>query len=146
LTLEEVVTMRLLAPSIFALMLLAVRAVAQDISPPSYLAPPPDYLTPPSNADGFYNHGHAEGHDWYSKLNQPGTTYSCCNGDAHGGDCRPTRAFLGDDGFWHAQIDGRWVTVPSRAVVNQLAPDGNSHICASKGGYIFCFIGGSPKI
>jgi hypothetical protein len=94
---------------------------------------------------GFYGHGHAENHDWYSKLNQPGTSYSCCNGNEHGGDCRPTRAFLGEDGYWHAQIDGNWQTVPSRAVVDKLAPDGNSHICASKGGYIFCFIGGSPK-
>ena len=105
--------------------LLSVRAFAQD--------------------SGFQNHGHAENHDWYRKLNQPGTSYSCCNGDAQGGDCRPTRAFLGDDGFWHAQVDGRWVTVPKRAEVKDLAPDGNSHICASKGGYIFCFIGGSPK-
>jgi hypothetical protein len=94
---------------------------------------------------GFHGHGHAENHDWYSKLNQPGTNYSCCNGNEHGGDCRPTRAFLGEDGFWHAQIDGNWQTVPSRAVLDKLAPDGNSHICASKGGYIFCFIGGSPK-
>jgi hypothetical protein len=94
---------------------------------------------------GFYGNGHAGNHDWYSKLKQPGTTYSCCNGDEHGGDCRPTRAFLGNDGFWHAQVDGRWTTVPKRAEVEQPAPDGNSHICASKGGYIFCFIGGSPK-
>jgi hypothetical protein len=90
-----------------AAMVLSTSAVAQDT--------------------GFYGRSHAEDHDWYSKLNQPGTTYSCCNGNEHGGDCRPTRAFRGDDGFWHAQIDG------------------NSHICASKGGYIFCFIGGSPK-
>jgi hypothetical protein len=94
---------------------------------------------------GFYGNGHAENHDWYSKLKQPGTTYSCCNGNEHGGDCRPTHAFLGDDGFWHAQVDGRWTTVPKRAELDQPAPDGSSHICASKGGYIFCFIGGSPK-
>jgi hypothetical protein len=31
------------------------------------------------------------------------------------------------------------------AVLDDLAPDGNSHICASKAGHIFCFIGGSPK-
>ncbi|HET6196510.1 MAG TPA: hypothetical protein VFE12_12165 [Acetobacteraceae bacterium] len=107
-----------------SLLLLAARAIAQD---------------------GMHNHGHAENHDWYRKLSQPGTTYSCCNGDEHTGDCRPTRAYQGEDGLWHAQIDGRWVTVPHRAVLEQLAPDGNSHICASKGGYIFCFIGGSPK-
>ena len=125
--------MRLCALAALSLLFLAARALAQEPSAP--LGP----------GGGFHNHGHAENHDWYQKLNQPGTTYSCCNGDKVGGDCRPTRAFLGDDGFWHAQIDGRWVTVPRRAVLGQMAPDGNSHICASKGGYIFCFIGGSPK-
>ena len=37
------------------------------------------------------------------------------------------------------------VPVPPKVVLNQLAPDGNSHICANKGGTIFCFLGGSPK-
>ncbi|MBS0537795.1 MAG: hypothetical protein JSR47_03500 [Proteobacteria bacterium] len=94
---------------------------------------------------GFHGRGHAENHDWYSGLNQPGTTYSCCNGDEHGGDCRPTRAYLANDGWWHAEINGRWTTVPKRAVLDKLAPDGASHICAAPNGYIFCFIGGSPK-
>jgi hypothetical protein len=35
---------------------------------------------------------------------------------------------------------------PTRAVLQRLAPDGNSHICAGKSGMIYCFIGGSPKI
>ena len=30
-------------------------------------------------------------------------------------------------------------------VLKQLAPDGNSHICASPSGVIYCFLGGSPK-
>ena len=124
-----------------ALLFLAARAFAQDIGPiPDYLSPPPG-----PGGSGYHNHGHAENHDWYQTLNQPGTTYSCCNGDKIGGDCRPTRAFQDDDGMWHAQVEGRWVTVPNRAVLKDLAPDGGSHICASKGGYIFCFIGGSPK-
>jgi hypothetical protein len=96
---------------------------------------------------GHHGQGHAENHDWYEKLVQPGTGYACCNGTKNGveGDCRPTRAYLHDDGTWRAQIDGRWTPVPPRVVLKDLAPDGASHICASKAGMIFCFIGGSPK-
>jgi hypothetical protein len=99
-------------------------------------------------ADGWHGQGHAENHDWYQQLKQPGTGYSCCNGTINGveGDCRPTRAYLNDDGQWYAQVDGRWVLVPPRVVLQQLAPDGRSHICASKSGMIYCFLGGSPKI
>ncbi len=97
--------------------------------------------------DGHRNQGHAENHDWYKDLKQPGTGYSCCNGttDGHEGDCRPTRAYLTDDGTWKALVDGKWVPVPPRVVLKQLAPDGNSHICASRAGLIYCFLGGSPK-
>ena len=91
--------------------------------------------------------GHAENHDWYKDLRQPGTGYSCCNGTFNGidGDCRPTRAYQSDDGTWRAMVNGRWQPVPPRAVLQRLAPDGNSHICAGKSGMIYCFIGGSPK-
>ena len=96
---------------------------------------------------GNHGQGHAENHDWYKELKQPGTGYSCCNGTVNGveGDCRPTRAYIQDDGTWRALIDGRWVEVPPRVVLKQLAPDGNSHICASRSGLIYCFLGGSPK-
>ncbi len=96
---------------------------------------------------GHYGRGHAENHDWYKDLKQPGTGYSCCNGTTDGreGDCRPTRAYLTEDGTWKALVDGRWVPVPPRVVLKQLAPDGNSHICASRAGLIYCFLGGSPK-
>jgi hypothetical protein len=97
--------------------------------------------------NGNFGQGHAENHDWYKELKQPGTGYSCCNGTTNGieGDCRPTRAYLQDDGTWRALVDGRWVEVPPRVVLKQLAPDGNSHICASRSGLIYCFLGGSPK-
>ena len=96
---------------------------------------------------GNHGEGHAEGHDWYKELKQPGTGYSCCNGTTDGreGDCRPTRAYLTEEGVWKALIDGQWVQVPPRVVLKQLAPDGNSHICASRSGLVYCFIGGSPK-
>ena len=100
------------------------------------------------HAEGQYGQGHAENHDWYKELKQPGTGYSCCNALTDkdpNGDCRPTRAYLQDDGTWNAMINGRWTPVPPRVVLKDLAPDGNSHICASKAGLIFCFIGGSPK-
>ena len=47
--------------------------------------------------------------------------------------------------MWYALLNGRWVPVPPRVVLKQLAPDGRSHICASKNGMIYCFLGGSPK-
>src|SRR5262249_7345319 len=64
--------------------------------------------------DGQYGQGHAEDHDWYKDLKQPDTGISCCNGQPNGpeGDCRPTRAYLSDDGVWYALSDGRWVPVP----------------------------------
>jgi hypothetical protein len=96
---------------------------------------------------GNHGQGHSENHDWYQELKQPGTGYSCCNGTINGieGDCRPTRAYLTDEGQWRALIDGKWVLVPPRAVLKQLAPDGRSHVCASRSGVIYCFLGGSPK-
>ena len=96
---------------------------------------------------GHYGQGHAENHDWYKELKQPSTGYSCCNGRCNSieGDCRPTRAYINDDGMWYALLDGRWVPVPPRVVLKQLAPDGRAHICASKSGMIYCFLGGSPK-
>ncbi len=108
------------------------------------MAPSMAQSAPPS---GRHGDGHAENHDWYKELKQPGTGYSCCNGSADGidGDCRPTRAYLQEDGVWRALIDGRWTPVPPRVVLKSLAPDGNSHICAGKSGMIYCFIGGSPK-
>lgn len=97
---------------------------------------------------GLRDQGHAENHDWYQELRQPGTGFSCCNGTINGteGDCRPTRAYFNDDGQWYALLEGKWVVVPPRVVLQQLAPDGRSHICANKSGTIYCFLGGSPKI
>ena len=96
---------------------------------------------------GNHGEGHAENHDWYRELKQPGTNMSCCNGTLNGieGDCRPTRAYVDDNGTWRALMDGRWIVVPPRVVLQSLAPDGGSHICANRTGTIYCFMGGSPK-
>ena len=85
-------------------------------------------LSPAIAQDGTHGQGHAENHDWYQELKQPGTGYSCCNGTVAGieGDCRPTRAYLTDEGQWRALVDGQWVLVPPRAVLKQLAPDGRA--------------------
>ncbi|MBV8191843.1 MAG: hypothetical protein JOY64_20640 [Alphaproteobacteria bacterium] len=97
---------------------------------------------------GMRGQGHSENHDWYQDLKQPGTGYSCCNGTANGaeGDCRPTRAYMNDEGVWYALLEGRWVQVSPSVVLDQMAPDGRSHICANKMGRIYCFLRGSPKI
>jgi hypothetical protein len=97
---------------------------------------------------GNHGEGHAENHDWYRELKQPGTNMSCCNGAMNGveGDCRPTRAYIDDNGTWRALMDGKWIVVPPRVVLHSLAPDGGSHICANRSGTIYCFMGGSPKI
>ena len=128
--------MRVVSLSIAASAAFAFAAAAQDSSSHH-----------DNDSEGTRNVGHAENHDWYKELKQPGTGYSCCNGAMNGveGDCRPTRAYLNDDGMWYALLDGRWVPVPPRVVLKQLAPDGRSHICASRSGMIYCFLGGSPK-
>jgi hypothetical protein len=129
----RVVPLSIAASVMFAL---TASANAQDIATHQH-----------DDIDGTRNVGHAENHDWYKDLKQPGTGYSCCNGSVNGveGDCRPTRAYLQEDGVWRAMIDGHWQPVPPRVVLKSLAPDGNSHICAGKSGMIYCFIGGSPK-
>ena len=95
---------------------------------------------------GYGSDGHPEIYDWYRDLKQPGSVHPCCNGDRPGfiGDCRPTRAYIDDDGLWHAVLDGEWVVIPPRVVLSQKSPDGASHICANGSG-ILCFLGGSPK-
>jgi hypothetical protein len=120
---------------------------ARHIAVLCILAPTMSFAVNAFGQSGMHGDGHAQNHDWYKDLQQPGTGLLCCNGRASGldGDCRPTRAYVDDDGTWKALIDGRWVAVPPKVVLKQLAPDGNSHICANKWGDIFCFIGGSPK-
>jgi hypothetical protein len=128
--------MRLFAFTVAAMTTFALAAAAQDMS-----------HAHDDRIDGQWGHGHAEHHDWYRNLKQPGTGYSCCNGTADGteGDCRPTRAYRTEQGTWRALLNGHWTPVPPSVVLKTQAPDGNSHICAGKSGMIYCFIGGVPK-
>jgi len=99
-------------------------------------------LAEPATAqDGRHGHGHAEQHDWYRTLIHPFTGRPCCDER----DCRPTRAYVDDEGLWRAMLDGRWVVVPNDVVLRNASPDGRSHICANGRGVIFCFVGGVPK-
>lgn len=124
--------------AMFAIVGLAVGSWAQDSRPQG---------RPQHSHHGA---GHAENHDWYRGLTQPGTGSSCCNGTKDGveGDCRPTRAYLGDDGQWRALLDGRWIPVPPRAVLDsRLNKDAiRSHICAGRSGVIYCFIGAGDGV
>ena len=97
---------------------------------------------------GQHDRGHAERHDWYRELRQPGSNMPCCNGvqqqpgGAVTGDCRPTRAFLGDDGVWRAMVDGEWRLVPPGVVLDPaLNQEGiYAHVCANEAGHIYCFL------
>jgi hypothetical protein len=80
-------------------------------------------------------------HDPYTGWMRPGTTMSCCNKD----DCRPTRAYLGDDGIWRAWDGDKWLLIPAHALLpTDYAKDGRSHLC-EKNGMIFCFTPGPVR-
>lgn len=98
---------------------------------------------------GHHGDGHAEMHPRYqgwSPPNNPGT--SCCNAqtpDNPKGDCRPTRAYMHDDGLWRAWNGSRWLIVPrDRVLPTDYAGDGRSHIC-EKDMFIYCFSPTTPK-
>lgn len=101
--------------------------------------------------DGAHGVGHAELHaDVYRQWKRPDMPWShCCSAqsaDDPNGDCRPTRAFLGDDGRWRAW-DGRgWLAIPpSKLLPTDMAGDGRNHLCAAPDGRVFCFSPTSPK-
>ncbi len=86
--------------------------------------------------------GRASAHDGYegwTPPNNPNT--SCCNN----ADCRPTRAYLGDDGLWRAWNGYKWLIVPGRALLPaDYAKDGRNHLC-EKDEHIYCFTPALPK-
>lgn len=86
--------------------------------------------------------GHAQSHDIYKRWAPPNNPLtSCCNDS----DCRPTRAYLDDDGDWRAWNGSRWLLVPwERVLPTDYAKDGRSHLC-EKAGFVYCFTPGPPK-
>jgi len=88
---------------------------------------------------GDFGFHHMENHSWYKDLHDPVNGYSCCNDE----DCRPTRAYLQANGTWKALVDGVWRDIPPEIVLkSELNKDPlHAHICASKSGMLYCFIG-----
>lgn len=84
----------------------------------------------------------AWGHDIYHHWKVPANpNVSCCDNT----DCRPTRAYLGEDGLWRAWNGTEWLTVPLGALLpTDYAKDGRSHLC-EKAGYVFCFSPGDAR-
>jgi hypothetical protein len=106
--------------------LVAARAQTVDTEPPS----------------GRHGDGHAQMHDiyehWHPPLN-PGT--SCCNN----ADCRPTRAYVDNEGQWRAWNGAAWLPVPQERVLPaDYAGDGRSHLC-EKAGFVYCFTPGEIR-
>ena len=97
-----------------------------------------------SAQSGDHGDGHGQYHDWYKDLKTP-QGYSCCNGNEHGGDCRPTQARSRSDGEWEAFFGGRWHPVPAERILpdylNQVPL--RAHIC-EQDGYVRCFLKGGP--
>jgi len=91
---------------------------------------------------GRHGVGHAEMHDLYKTWHPPDNSKtSCCNN----ADCRPTRAYVDENGIWRAWNGLRWLVVPpDRTLPTDFAGDGRSHLCENKG-YIYCFAPASPR-
>jgi hypothetical protein len=84
----------------------------------------------------------ARGHDGYQNWYAPDNPkVSCCNDS----DCRPTRAYLHEDGLWRAWNGAKWLIVPPGKVLpTDLKGDGRNHLC-EKGDWIYCFSPTSAK-
>ena len=96
----------------------------------------------PADYSGRPGDGHTQMHDIYkhwSPPNNPKT--SCCNDS----DCRPTRAFVDEEGRWRAWNGTLWLVVPQdRVLPPDFAGDGRSHLC-EKEQFIYCFAPGEIR-
>ncbi len=90
----------------------------------------------------------ARAHDIYSTWSPPNNPKtSCCNAVKPDGtgDCRPTRAFVDDDGNWRAWNGFTYLVVPpDRILPPNYAGDGRSHLCEREQ-FIYCFTPGEIR-
>jgi hypothetical protein len=100
------------------------------------------WLGPALAQSGEHGDGHAAMHDIYKNWHPPGNPgTSCCNN----ADCRPTRAFVDDEGHWRAWNGSAWLLIPQERVLPaNFAGDGRSHIC-EKQGFVYCFTPGEIR-
>lgn len=65
---------------------------------------------------------------------------SCCNKE----DCYPTEARFKRGQWWARQREtGQWMRIPPEKVERDRdSPDARAHVCASKAGYVYCFVVG----
>jgi hypothetical protein len=84
----------------------------------------------------------AKAHDPYTGWRVPNNpAVSCCNN----ADCRPTRAYVDEEGRWRAWNGAMWLIVPAdRVLPTDFAGDGRSHLC-EKDGFTYCFSPASPR-
>jgi hypothetical protein len=91
---------------------------------------------------GQHGDGHAQMHDLYKGWHPPGNPFTSCCNDA---DCRPTRAFVDEEGRWRAWNGSGWLIVPQERVLPaDYAGDGRSHLC-EKEGFVYCFTPGEIR-
>lgn len=91
-------------------------------------------------------HNHPPEHEaihetFYKNWMQPDyPNLSCCNKQ----DCYPTEARFKRGLWWARQREtGGWMNVPPEKVEQHRDnPDGRNHVCASRAGYVYCFIPG----
>jgi hypothetical protein len=98
---------------------------------------------------GSRGDGHGRHHDMYKDWQRPDVGGSCCNAqsaDDPNGDCRPTTAYMGDDGWWRARIrpgPNGYAIVPPNKILKRAA-DGRCHVC-ERFGTVICFQPCDPK-
>jgi hypothetical protein len=95
-----------------------------------------------ADREGQHGVGHAGMHDLYKAWHPPDNPKtSCCNN----ADCRPTRAYVDENGVWRAWDGPFWrVVPPEKTLPDNFAGDGRSHLCENAG-HIYCFTPGEPQ-
>lgn len=118
---------------------IAMRRIALVIAASAALLPAAYHQAQTHEHRGMHGQGHDKLHHWYKTLRQPGTGYACCDNT----DCRPSTARVRDGGL-EVLVDGEWTIVPANTIIDRLAPDLNTHVCAPKGPWspkpIYCVV------